>query len=172
MSSSNERWNFLPIEKKHKRDTFNCGYPILNDYLKKYARQNHQKGIAKTFVAITSSGELKVDGYYTLSASTIEFESLPQSYQRALPAYPIPAALIAKLAVDNLVKGQGLGGELLADALYRIVRTSEEIGIFAVRVDAIDEKAQEFYLKHEFIPFQEQKLSLFLPLETIAREFV
>jgi len=54
-----------------------------------------------------------------------------------MPAYPIPATLIGKLAVDNPVKGQGLGGELLADALYRMVRASQEIGIFAVRVDAI-----------------------------------
>ena len=172
MTSREERWNFLPIEKKHKRDTFDCGYRVLNDYLKKYARQNHQKGIAKTFVAIPSSGGLKVDGYYTISASAIEFESLPQSYQQALPAYPIPAALISKLALDNPVKEQSLGGELLADALYRIVRTSEEIEIFAVRVDAIDDKAKEFYLKHEFILFQEQKLALFLPLETIARELM
>jgi predicted GNAT family N-acyltransferase len=79
--------------------------------------------------------------------------------------------LIGKLAVDNSVKGKGLGGELLADALYRIVRTSQEIGIFAVRVDAIDLQAKEFYLKHEFIPFQDSQLSLFLPLETITSEF-
>lgn len=171
MTNSERRWNFLPIEKKHKRDAFNCGYPVLNEYLKKYARQNHQKGIAKTFVAIREDGGFKVDSYYTVSASVIEFKSLPESYQSKLPAYPIPAVLIGKLAVDNPVKGQGLGGELLADALYRIIRASGEIGIFVVRVDAIDDKAKDFYLKHEFIPFQD-KLSLFLPLETIAREFI
>ena len=69
------------------------------------------------------------------------------------------------------MKGQGLGGELLADALTLIVRVSQEIGIFAVRVDAIDLQAKEFYLKHEFISFQDKELSHFLPLETIAREF-
>jgi N-acetylglutamate synthase-like GNAT family acetyltransferase len=78
-----------------------------------------------------------------------------------MPAYPIPATLIAKLAVDNPVKGQGLGGELLAHALYRIVRASQEIGIFAVRVDAIALQAKKFYLKHEFIPFQDKELSFF-----------
>jgi hypothetical protein len=64
-----------------------------------------------------------------------------------------------------------LGTELLVDALLRIVRVSSEIGIYAVRVDAIDERAKQFYLKHEFIPFQDSSLSLFLPLKTIKQEF-
>jgi len=172
MANDNKvKWNFVAIDKKYQRDTFNCGYAILNDYLKKYARQNDNRGIAKTFLAIPASGSLKIDGYYTVSASVIEYESLPEAYHRGMPAYPIPAMLIGRLAVDNSVKGQGLGGELLADALYRAVRASQEIGIYAVRVDAIDFQAKEFYLKYEFIPFQNNELSLFLPMATIVREF-
>jgi len=160
----------LSIAKNHERAAFDCGYPILNEYLKRYARQNHNKGIAKAIVAISAFGGLKIDGYYTVSSSVIEFESLPESYQRRMPNYPIPAVLIGKLAVDNSVKGRGLGRELLVDALHRTVRASAEIGIFAVRVDAIDLQAKEFYLKHEFIPFQDRELSLFLPIETIIEE--
>jgi GNAT superfamily N-acetyltransferase len=169
--SDEKQWDFVPIDKKYQRDSFDCGYPALNDYLKKYARQNHQKGIAKTFVGIDRSGSLKVAGFYTVSASSIEFASLPASVQKVVPAYPIPAILIGKLAVDNAAKGQGLGGELLVDALFRAVKAAQEIGIFAVRVDAIDLKAKEFYLKYEFIPFEDSSLSLFLPIETITREF-
>ncbi len=89
-SDREERWEFQPIDKKHQRNSFDCGYQTLNDYLKKYARQNYIKGIAKTFVAVSASGGLKVDGYYTASASVIEYESLPDFCQRGMPAYPIP----------------------------------------------------------------------------------
>jgi hypothetical protein len=68
-------------------------------------------------------------------------------------------------------QGEGLGEELLVNALSRIVTVSEEIGIFAVRVDAIDERAKQFYLKYEFIPFVDNSLSLFLPLKTIRQQF-
>lgn len=165
------KWNFLPIDKKFQKETFDCGYPVLNDYLKKYARQNHNKGIAKAFVALEASGSLKIDGYYTVNASVIEYKSIPESMNRGIPAYPVPAMLIGKLAVDNSVKGQGLGGKLLADALLRAVRASQEIAIYAVRVDAIDNQARQFYLKHEFISFTDNPLSLFLPMESILRTF-
>ena len=69
------------------------------------------------------------------------------------------------------MQGQGLGKELLVNALLRAVRASQEIAIYAVRVDAIDLTAKEFYLKHEFIPFQDNERSLFLPIETILKGF-
>lgn len=171
MSKQELTWNFIPIEKEHKRSEFNCGYPELNQYLSRYARQNHVKGINKAFVATKLTTPLKIDGYYTISSSTIDFVSFPESYQKKIPNYPIPAALIGRLAVDITCQRQGLGKELLVNALMRIVRASQEFGIYAVRVDAIDEKAKQFYLKYEFIPFTDHSLSLFLPLKTIAQEF-
>lgn len=167
----NDSWKFIPLEKKHNRSSFDCGNEELNNYLKRYARQNDKSGINKTFVAVKADTPTFVDGYYTISSSTIEFESLPEESRKKLPAYPIPAALIGRLAVDLARQGEGLGTELLVDALLRIVRASSQIGIYAVRVDAIDDRAKQFYLKHEFIPFQDNSLSLFLPLKTIKQEF-
>ena len=167
------KWTFIAIEKKYQKNQFNCGNESLNDYLKKYARQNHLKGIAKTFIAVSDSEvDLDIKGYYTVSASIIEFKSLPKNYQKKLPAYPIPTLLIGKLAVDNKSKGQGLGTELLVNALERAVRVSTEIGIYAVRVDAIDFQAKNFYLNYEFIPFKDQELSLFLPITAIREQFI
>lgn len=167
----NSYWNFAPLEKKHNRKDFDCGNEELNNYLKRYARQNDKLGINKTFVATKSDTPLVVDGYYTISSSAIDFQSLPFENKRKLPAYPVPAALIGRLAVDISCQGEGLGTELLVDALLRIVRASSEIGIYTVRVDAIDERAKQFYLKHEFIPFQDSPLSLFLPIKTVKQEF-
>ena len=87
--ASEKKWNFVPIHKRYQRDNFNCGNAVLDDYIKKYAKQNHEKGIAKTFVVIEDNLSLKVDGFYTLSATTIEFESLSDTAQKGLPAYPI-----------------------------------------------------------------------------------
>ncbi len=171
MDSLKKRWNFLSIDRKYQRDHFNCGNSILDDYLKRYARQNHEGGIAKTFVAVDRVELSRIDGFYTVSASDIEFESLPELTRKKVPAYPIPAILIGKLAVDKSCQGEGLGGELLVDALLRSVKISQEIGIFAVRVDAIDLKAKEFYLKYGFIPLQDRPLAMFLPIKTITREF-
>ena len=144
----NSYWIFVPLEKKHDRSLFDCGNKELNNYLKHYAIQNDKLGINKTFVAVKPDTPLAVDGYYTINYSAIDF-SLPFENKKKLPAYPVPTALISKLAVDISCQGEGLGTELLVDALLRIVRASLEIGIYAVRVDAIDERAKEFYLKHE-----------------------
>ena len=166
-----KKWDFVAIHKKYQREYFDCGYSALNDYLKKHANQNHDKGIAKTFIAVDKSQPVKVEGFYTVSASTIEFKSLPKPNQKGIPAYPIPSFLIGKLAVEDSIKEQGLRGELLVDAMLRAVKTAQEVGIFAVRVDAIDLKAKDFYLKYEFIPFQDKPLSLFLPVKTIIKFF-
>ena len=165
---ANNRWNFEPIQKKHKRQEFDCGNSKLNQYLSRYARQNDARGINKAFVATKAKTPLKIDGYYTISSSTIDFLSLPQNIQQKIPNYPIPAALIGRLAVDRSCQGKGLGTELLVNALIRIVNASQEIGIYAVRVDAIDDRAKQFYLKHEFIPFEDAPLSLFLPIKAIS----
>ncbi|MFW5666998.1 MAG: hypothetical protein ACOC2Z_15915 [Coleofasciculus sp.] len=94
-------WIFKPIDNSVNRDNFDCGVPELNDYLKKYAKQNHQKGIAKTFVAIPEEGEPNVAGYYSVSMSEIQGESMPKSYGKGLPRYPVPAMRMGKLAVDS-----------------------------------------------------------------------
>jgi predicted GNAT family N-acyltransferase len=161
---ANDSWDFVPIQKKHNCAEFDCGNHELNQYLRKYAKQNDKKGIGKTYIAVKPSTAKSIDGYYTISTSTIEFESLSEDTARKLPKYPIPAILIGRLAVDLNCQGEGLGEELLVDALNRIVQISEEVGIYVVRVDAINQRAKQFYLKYEFLPFEDRPLFLFLPM--------
>lgn len=108
----------------------------------------------------------------TFSNAQIEATNLPESITRKLPRYPVPAFRIGKLAVDSRFQGMGVGSWLLKMALQRALDVSASVGIFAVLVDAIDDKAKDFYLRYGFIPMDDHPLTLYLPLATIrqARE--
>jgi hypothetical protein len=47
--------------------------------------------------------------------------------------------------------------------LFSAVRIFSEMGIFAVRVDVIDQDSKDFYLHYGFVPFQDAQFSLLLP---------
>lgn len=156
-------WIFLPLDGSVNRDKFDCGNSDLNDYLKKYARQNHRKGIATTFIAIPETENRSVAGYYSVSMAEIKRESLPETYRKGLPRYPLPAMKIGKLAVDKTMQGK----VLLMECFKKAVRLSSEVGIFAIAVDAWDEEAKAFYLKYGLISLEDNPLSLFIPMKTI-----
>ena len=121
-------------------------------------------------MAIPDAESKVVVGYYSVSMDKIEFQSLPEQYRRGLPRYPVPAMLIGKLAVDRSMQGRGLGKEMLIDAFGKAVRLSSQVGVFAVTVDAFNEQAKKFYLKYGFIPFEDNPLSLFIPMSTVSEE--
>ncbi len=161
-------WAIEALAEKHERERFCSGQIALDEYLQKYAGQHTRKNVGRTFVAVPT-GEKLVLGYYTLSGSSVAFEHAPEGLQKKLPRYPIPAALLGKLAVDQRVQGQGLGEFLLIDALHRIVGIADQLGLFAVEVHALDSSAMRFYAKYGFQSFQDQKLHMFLPLATVKQ---
>lgn len=152
----------------HDRTRFDCGVEALDRYLKVQAGQEARKNIAAPFVLVLSDGTLA--GYYTLSATAVNVGDLPAQTTRKLPRYPlIPATLLGRLAVDRRHRGKGYGRFLLADALYRAMRS--EIASFAVVVDAKDADARRFYERESFLPFPDQPMKLFLPMANIAELF-
>lgn len=152
------------LAKHHKRENFDCGERSLNEFLQKYARQNNEKGFGRTFVAALP-GETEVLGYYTLSTGSVSFEIVPEK----LPRYPIPTVHLGRLATDLKMRGQGLGELLLIDALERTVLVAEELGIYAVELFALTDKAKRFYLKYGFIELLDDEKHLYLPIETLKR---
>ena len=160
------RWVFNPLDRSFDRSAFDCGKPQLNNYLKRYAWQNQQKRYSMTFIATVENSK-EIAGFYCTSASSIEFDNIPDSLNQKLPKYPAPVMLIGQLAVDRKMQGKGLGRVLLMHALSNAVRISAEMGIFAVRVDTIDESAKQFYLKYGFVSLKDVKSSLILPIKTI-----
>jgi ribosomal protein S18 acetylase RimI-like enzyme len=162
-----DKWIFCALDKSLDRQSFDCGVIELNDYLQRYASQNHRKGIATTFVALASADDRQIAGYYSVSMAEITIEILPTEFQKGLPRYPIPAMRIGRLAVDITRRGEGLGKALLMECFRRAIVLSREIGIFAIVVDATNESARDFYLKYGFITLPSQPMSLFIPLATI-----
>lgn len=157
------------ISKAHKHDAFPCGKPSLDDYLHLFARQNNERNIATTFVAVDE--KQRVFGYYTLSTTHVAFSESPAPHQNRLPEYPVPAAVIAKQAVDSTCRGQGLGTRLLIDALPRILSDSNKLGMKVVLVDALDSDVRWFYRRFGFLELPNQDLQLFLPIETVRQLF-
>ncbi len=153
-----------PLSASHDREPFDCGEPSLNDFLKRFARQNDEKGLGRTFVAV-EAGSPAIKGYYTLSNGSLKFDNVPEK----LPRYPIPVAHLGRLAVDVSARGQGLGEYLLLDALARIAAVAGQIGIYAIEVYALSEQAKNFYLKYGFRPLLDDALHLYLPMKAVRK---
>jgi GNAT superfamily N-acetyltransferase len=153
-----------PLSSKHDRSSFDCGEPSLNTYLRQYARQNDEKGLGRTYVAV-EPGQTRVEGYYTISTGAVTFEQVPEK----LPRYPIPVVHLGRLAVDLSAQGKGLGELLLIDALKRATLAAEQLGIYAVEVRALNDSAQRFYLKYGFTPLLDDELHLYLSMKTIRK---
>ncbi len=154
----------------HDKKSFDCGKSKLNEYLEKSAGQHARKEYSRTFVATNGVNSKNILGYYCTSASSIEFENIPENLSKGLPKeYPVPAMLIGQLAVDKQFQGQKLGKTLLMHALDKAIRVNSEMAIFIVIVDALDEQAKKFYLHYGFEPFKNKEYSLLLPMKTIIK---
>jgi len=159
-----------PLGKQHDREAFSCGQPELDGWFRRRASQDQKRNIARVFVAVDSA--LGVTGFYSLSTFTLSIDDLPEDIAHKLPRYDaIPAALIGRLARDKRTRGQGLGELLLADAIRRILGASRSIAVYAIVVDAKDERAADFYKSFGFLPFPLRPGRLFLPTATAAAAF-
>jgi hypothetical protein len=114
-------------------------------------------------------------GYYTLSMSSLSSSSLSSVIKEKLPRYPMPAALIARLAADERTRGSGLrvGETLLMDALARIAAVADVLGCIGVITDAKNERAESFYSKYDFTTVEDQHWPrrMFLPMSTVRALF-
>jgi len=155
------------LSSKHNRQNFQCGEASLDDYLKKQAKQDLKRRISRTFIATTLNFPSTIVGYYTLSTLSIELDHLPADIARKLPKHPIPAALIGRLAVRIDARGFGIGKMLLTDAIKRTLGVSDDIAIYALVVDAIDDLAEQFYQQFGFSLLSSKSRRLFLPLKSI-----
>jgi GNAT superfamily N-acetyltransferase len=156
-----------PIDKRHHRQAFDCGDAALNEFLRRYARQNHESGAAKTFVAVSGGDHRTILGYYTLAPASIAYSRTPELLRRGLARHEVPAFRLARLAVDRRAQGHGLGGQLLLSAGKRCLLASAEVGGVAMLIDAKNEGVAAWYTSYGAVPLLDAPLSLVLPLATI-----
>ena len=156
-----------PLNTTHDRADFHCDVEALDRYIHKQAGQDIKRRISRIFVATLPDNPKKVVGYYSLSTLSIELNQLPEKLARKLPKHPVPAALIGRLAVSKTAQGHGIGKMLLADAIKRTLSVSVQIAIYAMVVDAIDDKAKDFYKQFGFARLSDDSPRLFLPLKSI-----
>lgn len=151
---------------RHQRGAFCCGEPLLDEFLRTLVTQYDKRRLGKTFVAVRP-GQMAVLGYYTLASSALAFAHLPSTAAKRLPKHPLPVVLLGRLAVDESLQGIGLGAALLMDALRRSLDLSKSLGVFAVEVVAIDDRAAAFYAKYGFMPLLDNPRHMYLPMATI-----
>ncbi len=157
-----------PLDRGHDRAAFSCGEPALDSYLRRQASQDVRRRVAQIFVALGDAPG-QIAGYYSLSAASFEKEELPTELARRLPYYPVPAVVLGRLAVDLAWRGRGLGEALLIDAARRVLRASAALAVYAIVVDAKNDRARTFYERYGFRAFASLPNRLFLPLETFEK---
>ena len=160
-------WHEEPIEKKHDREAFDCGDEALNEFLRRYARKSHERGGAKTFLAIEDAGSKSILGFYSLSPASVDYARTPEIVRRELARHDVPGFRLARLAVDRRFQGKGIGGQLLLAAGRRCLLAATEVGGVMLVIDAKNERVAAWYASYGAVPLLDAPLTLMLPLATV-----
>lgn len=164
--------SFVNIDKsKQLLREFDCGKESMNQYLTRFAEKHTKLGLSKTMVLpLVGVGKQYVAAYYTLSASSIAKEVI--SPKQSLPRYPIPVAVLARLAVDKHYQGHRLGEKALATALEHAVQLSDNgLPMYGVVLDVLDDDAMGFYKQFDFFSLTtgQNANRLFVPIKTLRK---
>jgi len=130
-----------PLSALHDLSGFASGEPDLDRWLNSRALNNQTSGATRTYVVVDGD---RVLGFYALAAGSIASAAVPGAMRRNMPD-PIPCIVLARLGVDGTIQGQGLGADLVRDALLRCVAVSEQIGVRSVLVHSKTPDLGRFY---------------------------
>ncbi|MGR3807762.1 GNAT family N-acetyltransferase [Pasteurella testudinis] len=135
------------LTAEHNTQLFQCGELDLDTWLKKTAFKNQLSKASRTFVICDENNH--VVAYYAIASGSISHQVTTGNIRRNMPD-PIPAIVLGRLAVDSTLQGRGFGAALLQDVILRVLRVSEQVGVRALLVHALNEKAKRFYLEQGF----------------------
>jgi len=155
-----------PLGPDHSLAGFDCGVDSLSTWLPKHARAAAASGSARTYV-VEDAEQSRIVGYHALCAASVSHSEASARAGRGMPGHPIPAVLLARLAVDRDVQGRGIGAFLLRDAMARTLAAAHELGIRVMLVHALDRSARDFYLHHGFEPSRTDPMNLQILIKDI-----
>ena len=150
-------WASERLDVAHRLDKFRCGNDDLDKWLKTAALDCDRADLSRTYVW---SDDGSVVALFALAPHEIRRETLPKRRQTG-PSV-IPVILLAKLALNEELQGNGLGAQLLVDALGRAAGAVHQAGGRSIVVDAINDTAREFYQHHGFKPIPNNPLRLIM----------
>ena len=136
------------LDDSHEIGPFSCGVKMLDAWLQDHALENQRRNLSRTFVLLDDGDQLV--GYYALSMGSVQKVFLPGSYRRGLPEFEIGMVLLARLAITEDHQGEGLGRDLLVEAIERAADAGTQVAARFIGVDPIDEDARGFYLAFGF----------------------
>ena len=154
--------------RRHDRSRFECGEPALDEWLRRYARQNRRRDTAATWVI--ADRDNRVVAYASVAMTGIDRSATPAKLGRHTPD-PIPALLLGRLAVDHRHHGRGVGSALVAHVLASAVDLNARAACRAVVVSAINRTARDWWKRlgfHAFDPEDEDCPDLYLLTAEIA----
>lgn len=131
------------LDHRHERARFSCGVKELDDWLSTHALENQRRDLSRTFVLVDDSES--VIGYYALSMGGVAKDELPRRFGRGLPGFQIGMVLLARFAVATNRHGEGLGRDLLIDAIAQAAAVGQHAAARFIAVEPIDESARAFY---------------------------
>lgn len=162
------RWSApAPLNPEtHDRSGFDCGNHLLNEWIRRYARQSQSASTTRVFVVTPRDEPHRIAGFYSLHLGALEGRRGTVAAARRSPD-PIPAVVLGRLAVDVTQSSQGLGAGLLRDALERTLLIAQHARARILLVHAKDPAARAFYLHFGFESSPVDELTLMLLLQDI-----
>jgi GNAT superfamily N-acetyltransferase len=152
-----------PLADRHDVEAFASGAPTLDAWIRRKARANQASGASRTYVLCRGD---RVVGFYALAAGSVSHDLSPRKLRQNMPD-PVPVIVLGRLAVDAREQGNGLGRALLRDAVLRVAAAAREVGVAAMLVHALNDRAKAFYVAAGFEPSSVDPMVLILRIKDI-----
>jgi GNAT superfamily N-acetyltransferase len=158
------------LRSDHVLEGFRSRSTAQTQWLLEQAPGSHGGGFTRTLVVV-ESGPKEVVAYYAWTMGGLGFESAPTRAAAGGGRYPVPVALLARLAVDERHEGRGLGRALLRDVVARTLEVGTSIGCRGLMVHCENESSRDFYLRHlpSFEPSPSDPMHLVLLMKDLRR---